>query len=826
MELYGYQKEIARCVRAGKNIILQAPTGAGKTMAALWPFLQSWADPAGKLPRKCIYAVPMRVLANQFDAEYKKISREQMLLAAPPTIAKQTGEHPEDPQFRADITFATIDQLLSSWLMIPYSLPYRLGNLNAGAAVGSYLVFDEFHLFDPDSTLPTTLQMLEMLNGVSPFILMTATFSKEMLGKLAAHLNAVPFLLTEEMLAEIPAQQKERRFYTQPTPLTYKDEDKEIHVAETAVSHILQTHEAQDNEKPRTLVVCNQVERAQAVYRALRAQKSEHVTICLLHSRFLKQDREDIERFIRREFNKDTTQYTIPSLIVVATQVVEVGLDMSCGILHTELAPAAAVLQRAGRCARYAGQSGRVYVYPLAEKEYAPYQGKYARQQCDLTWEWLRANQDRHLTFTDEQALINHAHTNTDSLILKAVFETGFEWKSLIQSVWRGEKNKGEAAALVRQIQSVTLVVHSDLDQLREAPFKAESFSLHPGTLRGKFEQWRERNEAIDPDFEEGHLDWLVQKLVEDESDEEAQGNQPIRYGFRKVSSVHELYAPLLVVHPTLVGYSAELGLTLYPGPDYQSAIPPTAVAQQRQTYRYRLESYYRHIELVHRAFTEDSLDLLQAAAQRLERAYGWQPGILTDMAHLVVALHDAGKLSQGWQKWAHEWQARIGSPIGNPHYAAAHSDYDPDNPEHREQNRRMRTKRPAHAIESALAAMPFLQTLVAHDLERYKPLLRAAFTAISRHHAPFSSQADNYHLVAHHAQHIAATLNLLPPTLQAQCRDVQAHEVFDTRQLGPDFLEKSFFIDPKNGQDMCCYMLLVRALRMADQKGTELGSR
>ena len=154
MELYGYQKKIARLIRQGESIILQAPTGAGKTMAALWPFLLGWAAGSSKVPRKCVYAVPMRVLANQFEADYNRIVYEDLLIAKPPIIAKQTGEYKQDPEFLKDLTFATIDQVLSSWLIHPYSLSARKGNLNAGAFVGSYLIFDEFHLFDPDSTWP------------------------------------------------------------------------------------------------------------------------------------------------------------------------------------------------------------------------------------------------------------------------------------------------------------------------------------------------------------------------------------------------------------------------------------------------------------------------------------------------------------------------------------------------------------------------------------------------------------------------------------------------------------------------------------------------
>src|SRR5690606_23018608 len=115
-----------------------------------------------ELPRKLIYSVPMRVLANQFYKEDKHLL-QLMRITNEPKISLQTGEYREDPSFEKDMIFATIDQVLSSWLMHPYSLSGRKGNINAGALVGSYLVFDEFHLFAPDSTLPTTLQMLKTL---------------------------------------------------------------------------------------------------------------------------------------------------------------------------------------------------------------------------------------------------------------------------------------------------------------------------------------------------------------------------------------------------------------------------------------------------------------------------------------------------------------------------------------------------------------------------------------------------------------------------------------------------------------------------------------
>ncbi len=63
----------------------------------------------------------------------------------------KTGEFAEDPEFTSDLIFTTIDQTLSSLLGVPYGLSQGQSNLNVGAILGSYLVFDEFHLYPEES---------------------------------------------------------------------------------------------------------------------------------------------------------------------------------------------------------------------------------------------------------------------------------------------------------------------------------------------------------------------------------------------------------------------------------------------------------------------------------------------------------------------------------------------------------------------------------------------------------------------------------------------------------------------------------------------------
>lgn len=103
-----------------------------------------------------------------------------------------------------------------------------------------------------------------------------------------------------------------------------------------------------------TLIIVNTVDRATGLFDLLRKQPSlAQVPIQLIHSRFRHLEREGWQEFLDR---KDQSRR-----ILVSTQVVEAGVDLSACVLYTELAPWASLVQRFGRCARYPGESGKVF---------------------------------------------------------------------------------------------------------------------------------------------------------------------------------------------------------------------------------------------------------------------------------------------------------------------------------------------------------------------------------------------------------------------------------------------------------------------------------
>jgi CRISPR-associated endonuclease/helicase Cas3 len=124
----------------------------------------------------------------------------------------------------------------------------------------------------------------------------------------------------------------------------------------------------------RSIVLLNTLGRAQTMFEGLRtslAAKGINVPLLLLHSHFFKEDRRKKEEQLKSLFGKGSRG----PAILVSTQVVEAGLDLSCEHLHTELCPMNALVQRGGRCVRFAGETGTVHVYPLSgeERAWLPY---------------------------------------------------------------------------------------------------------------------------------------------------------------------------------------------------------------------------------------------------------------------------------------------------------------------------------------------------------------------------------------------------------------------------------------------------------------------
>lgn len=802
MKLYEFQKRIARHIRSGRSVIVQAPTGTGKTLGALWPYFEAWdRDVPSQFPRKCIYSVPMRVLANQFVADTAKLVNEEMRMIRNPKVTIQTGEQSTDSRFQGDLIFATIDQSLSSALGVPYSLSPGMGNLNAGAFYSSYLVFDEFHLFPQagedgaEGALTTTLELLSNLKGIVPFVLMTATFSSTMLQELAAMLDAEVVQVSPEeyqVIASGNGQTPRSRRY-------------EIHDVELSAQAILDRHQT------RSVAICNQVQRAQELYEAVKAQVGNDTEVTLLHSRFTPEDRQSKEEWLRREFGKDLDKRNASSAILIATQVIEVGLDITCENLHTEIAPANAVFQRAGRCARYPDEQGVVHVYNVPVKptrsgedrrDYLPYPAPL----CEATWGSLLCRNGKMLDFVAEQVVIDEVHTDADRKLLAALQRQKGLLRQDIEAAMRGGREYRRK--LIRRIDNITVLATSSPADIGD-PFKAQGFGLWRGTVKGLLRTLEEYAQGWQPDDDAAN--WLMKLPIADERNAD-DPTQPVAYKWQEVNDAKLLdEAAVVIVNSTFCAYDNELGFRIVP-PELGGWSSQPGERKRRNSqggYSYQLESYAEHIGAMLEIYKRDfSADYAYVQA-RLAQQWGLPQDALENAVRLAIALHDVAKMDERWQRWVRLYQKGIGEEILDPAYMAVHTHWNPDNPQHVKAKKEASRlcERPPHAAEGAVAGARIIAALSGVPDVGY-----ATMTAIARHHNAGTDNLGDYRL---HTAASAAVLDALkragfpPPTANL----ITAKPATNLDQV---------LIKPGEFRQTLLYFWIVRMLRLCDSLSQE----
>ena len=264
-------------------------------------------------------------------------------------------------------------------------------------------------------------------------------------------------------------------------------------------------------------------------------------------------------------------------------------------------------------------------------------------------------------------------------------------------------------------------------------------------------------------------LDWALQYPAVQGNEEK---DEEVAYRWFKAETLDDIGLSLIfAVHPRLATYDAEHGLRLGLPSDGRYTSPMAIVRRQRPDYAgYQLESYTAHIASMMRIFEGDPAARNPLADGRLRHRLAWimrrfgeqdgdwhvPPELLERAVRLSLALHDVGKLSEGWQYFAIKYQEAIGE--GRPPFLVAHTHYERGNPIHEEAQKKTRRYKPStHAGESASASVRLL--FEALDGRAYPGLYRAAFTAIARHHSPGLDDAKPYRLHPRAGETVAEAL-------------------------------------------------------------------
>lgn len=368
-----WQSELAAAPGC-RDRLVRVPTGLGKTegVLAAWSFHRlHHADDTW--PRRLVWCLPMRVLVEQTAEVARALAARVPEAQRPGVYVAMGGEgagdwflHPERPA----IVVGTQDMLLSRALNRGYASararwPVEFGLLNHDAL----WVMDEVQLMDVGLATSAQLQSFretDRAKGLRPCHTwwMSATLQPEWLRTVDAAAHHANWVREP---CGVPAARRTGGLWEVPKALATASIGPDD--AAALARRVLDAHaELADGEFGRiTLVVCNTVARACETFDALRAA-GRTGDLELVHGRFRPHERAAWrERFLSRAACAPGADR-----IVVATQVVEAGVDISAGCLVTELAPWPSLVQRFGRCARYGGR-GTVLVANRGREVAAPY---------------------------------------------------------------------------------------------------------------------------------------------------------------------------------------------------------------------------------------------------------------------------------------------------------------------------------------------------------------------------------------------------------------------------------------------------------------------
>ncbi len=302
------------------NVIIIAPTGSGKTEAALM-----WIN-----GEKGFYTLPLKVSSN---AIYKRIKEEYQyqdvaLLHSDSmnSYLKESEEGLENGYknyeqaklFSYPLTVCTVDQL--------FKFVYKALGTEIFAATLKYskIVIDEIQSYSPRIVAALIFGLSEIKRMGGKFAIITATFPP-----------VLKYFMKKSGLLET----RDYVWHDFSDNELVKRHRLQVIEGDFDIDEIVQTA----NEK-KVLIICNTVSKAQHIYQEMN---KEEIKAGLLHSRFIRKHRNILEKNIM-DFSNDETA----TGIWITTQIVEASLDIDFDILYTEMCTADSLLQRMGRCNR------------------------------------------------------------------------------------------------------------------------------------------------------------------------------------------------------------------------------------------------------------------------------------------------------------------------------------------------------------------------------------------------------------------------------------------------------------------------------------------
>ena len=379
-----------------KNIIAIADTGMGKTEGGfLW---------GGN--NKIFFVLPLRTAINAMYKRVKlfvpknKILEERIGLLHSNSLEyylnnkkelviddkdekemdileyNKRGKHLSLP-----ITICTPDQIFN------FILKYKGYESKLATLSYSKIILDEMQMYDASLLAAVIFGITKIREMGGKIAIVTATFPPIIEYFLNKYLvknnkNVIKDLDKPEEIVEDPIFIKKKFTNNEKIRHNIVLIDDEI-----GIEHILwqfKKNKKENKKSNKILVICNTIKKAQEIYLKLKGEVDLKDKINMLHSNFIREDREskekDILDFGKTEFDGEG--------IWISTSLVEASLDIDFDYLFTELQDLNSLFQRFGRCNRKGKKlvdEANCFIYLKIEDKYLKEKGsKYGFIDKDI----------------------------------------------------------------------------------------------------------------------------------------------------------------------------------------------------------------------------------------------------------------------------------------------------------------------------------------------------------------------------------------------------------------------------------------------------------